>query len=61
MSDPSSVVSQRGGMLGVYPLQIIDESTLNQIGFIDVIVSGPSEFELKDYIFDMTKTYLSKD
>ncbi|MDD4128243.1 MAG: carboxypeptidase-like regulatory domain-containing protein, partial [Candidatus ainarchaeum sp.] len=60
INDPSSIVSQRGGMLGAYPMQImqiINKSKFNQIGFIDVIVSSDSsEFELINPIFDMTKT-----
>ncbi len=60
LNDPASVVTQRSGMLGVYPMQImqiVDKSKFNQVGFIDVIVSDSSStFSISNPIFDLRNT-----
>ena len=57
LNDPTSVINSRGGILGAYPMQImqvVDTTKFNQIGFIDIIVSDPnSTFTLENAILDM--------
>jgi hypothetical protein len=60
LSDPDSVVVERSGMLGAYPLQImqvINKTKFNQIGYLDVVVSdSESVFSLNDAIIDLRKS-----
>jgi hypothetical protein len=57
LSDPSSVVTQRSGLLGAYPMQImqvVNKTKFNQIGFIDIIVTDDSSiFSIENPILDM--------
>jgi hypothetical protein len=57
LNDPASVINSRGGILGAYPIQImqiVDTTKFNQIGFIDAIVSDSnSTFTLGNAIFDL--------
>jgi len=57
LTDPAAVVVSRSGMLGAYPMQImqvIGRTKFNQVGFIDVVVSDASSmFSISNPILDM--------
>ena len=57
LNDPASVINSRGGVLGAYPMQImqiVDTTKFNQIGFIDIVVNDPNSiFTLENAILDL--------